>query len=207
MGLASAPELLVLHAVRVMGMADDSAIVRRTGLDPPVVAELLLDEEACGFVGRAGFADVSGWALTDSGRREDSRRLADELASSGARVAISAVNDAFGEVNTRFLATVTDWQIRPQPWDRMAANDHSDWRWDDRVVDELQGYLGRLRPLCARLTEALDRFGGYDERYAAALARVTAGERSWVDEPGTQSCHRVWVELHEDLLSTLGLQR
>jgi hypothetical protein len=206
MGFPSTPELLVLHAVRVMGMPDELAIARRTGLDPPAVAELLLDEEACGFVGQVAFADVSGWALTDAGRAEDSRRVADELARSGCRSTISAVNDAFAEVNTRFLATVTDWQIRPQPWDRMAANDHTDWRWDDRVLDELQGYLMRLRPLCAQLTAALDRFGGYDERYAAALARVAAGERSWVDEPGTQSCHRVWIELHEDLLSTLGLR-
>ena len=55
---------------------------------------------------------------------------------------------------------LTRWQIRPQPWDRLAANDHDDPVWDGRVLDELASYRRRLGPLCAELTAVLDRFAG-----------------------------------------------
>lgn len=53
----------------------------------------------------------------------------------------------------------------------------------------------------------LTRFRGYDARFAAALARARAGESAWVDRSDVDSCHRVWFELHEDLIATLGLDR
>jgi hypothetical protein len=48
---------------------------------------------------------------------------------------------------------------------------------------------------------------GYAERYSAALERVDRGERAWVAQPRIDSCHTVWMELHDDLLATLGLKR
>ena len=51
------------------------------------------------------------------------------------------------------------------------------------------------------------RFDGHAERSAAAPARVDAGERRWVDPPEVDSCHTVWIQLHEDLLATLGIPR
>ena len=36
---------------------------------------------------------------------------------------------------------------------------------------------------------------------------VLAGEHDWVDRTDIDSCHRVWFELHEDLIATLGLSR
>lgn len=53
----------------------------------------------------------------------------------------------------------------------------------------------------------IDRFAGYETRYAAALERVDAGQLAWVDAPGIESCHTVWLQLHEDLIATLGLER
>src|SRR5688572_1768241 len=79
MGYSSPPDLLVLHAVRVLGMADGPAVARRFGLDPAVTEELLLDFQASGWIQRVSFADISGWALTDAGRAEDMRRLSTEL--------------------------------------------------------------------------------------------------------------------------------
>jgi hypothetical protein len=57
------------------------------------------------------------------------------------------------------------------------------------------------------LAGCLARFGGYDARYSAALRRVNAGRRRWVDAPDVDSCHTVWIQLHEDLLATLGIPR
>ena len=137
-----------------------------------------------------------------------------ELTSSGVgRFAVSwparaeAANDVFAHLNGRFLATLTRWQIRPQPWDQMAVNDHTDHRWDDRVLDDLERAAPRLRQVCDQLTGALQRFDDYAERFTAALERVLHGNRAWVDQTGIDSCHTVWIELHEDLLSTLGLER
>lgn len=203
----SEPELLVLHGVRVKGMTDAPAVATRFGLEPLVVEELLLDEEARGHVQRVSFADLSGWALTERGRAEDGRRLHAELECTGVRPAVAAANEVFAQLNGRFLATLTRWQIRPQPWDQMAANDHTDHRWDDRVLDDLERFAPRLRPVCDQLTSALQRFDGYADRFTAALERVLHGNRAWVDQTGIDSCHTVWIELHEDLLSTLALER
>ena len=207
MGHPSSAELLTLHTVRVTGMTDAAAIARRTGLPREVVEELLLDDQARGWVSRVDFAGLAGWSLTESGRLEGERRLADELDRTGARPVVDEAHDTFVRLNQRFLSTLTRWQIRPQPWDRLAANDHDDPVWDARVLDELVSYRRRLGPLCAELTAALDRFAGYDDRFAAALARAEAGQLSWVDGAGVDSCHTVWIQLHEDLLATLGLDR
>ena len=207
MGHPSSPELLTLHAVRVTGMTDASAIAHRTGLAREVVEDLLLDDEARGWVQRVAFADLAGWSLTETGRLEGERRLADELDRTGARAAVDRVHETFARLNERFLLTLTCWQIRPQAWDRLAANDHDDPFWDGRVLDELASYRRRLGPLCAELTAALERFAGYDERYAAALARAEGGQPRWVDGAEVDSCHTVWIQLHEDLLATLGIDR
>ena len=34
-----------------------------------------------------------------------------------------------------------------------------------------------------------------------------SGQNAWVDGVGVDSCHTVWMQLHEDLLATLGLDR
>jgi hypothetical protein len=203
----SAPELVVLHGLRIKGMADEAALAGRFGLDPDLVQELLLDDEAFGWVTRVSFADLHGWALTERGYAQNQRRLGTELDQTGARAEVDAAHGLFVDLNSSFLATVSNWQIRPKPTDLLAANDHTDQRWDARVVADLHDLDHGLRPVCEQLAAALQRFDGYAERYSAALQRVDRGERSWVAQPKIDSCHTVWMELHEDLLATLGLER
>ena len=88
----STTELLTLHAVRLKGMADDGEVAARFALDRSESDELLLDFEAYGWVTRVDFAGTGGWTLTAAGRREDERRLADELAAVGAA---EPVHDAY----------------------------------------------------------------------------------------------------------------
>jgi hypothetical protein len=120
---------------------------------------------------------------------------------------VHGVHEEFLPLNGRALQALTRWQVRRVGGDRLAPNEHDDVRWDDRVLDELASVGHRLQQLGARLDSALPRTAGYSERYAAALRRGRAGERSWVDGLGVDSCHRVWIELHEDLIATLGLRR
>jgi hypothetical protein len=58
----------------------------------------------------------------------------------------------------------------------MAFNDHSDWRWDERVMQTLSSVATSFRRLCDELTECLARFDGYADRVllgAGARGRET----------------------------------
>ena len=207
MSIVSSPELLVLHAVRIQGMTDVGAISRRFSLDRDTAEEMLLDFEAYGWVQRAEFAGLSGWGLTEAGRRQGMRLLTAELDEAGARDAVTAAHEDFVELNDRLLQSIAKWQIRPTRADPLATNDHTDWPWDEDILKSLAVLSRRLRPIGEQLAAALSRFDGYPDRFAAALDRVDSGERRYVDAPKIDSCHTVWFELHEDLLATLSLER
>jgi hypothetical protein len=201
------PGLLVLHGVRLTGFGSADRVAARFGLDPALVEELLEDHRALGLVTWTAFGDTEGWSLTDRGRLEGERRLAAELDATGRRDLVRRTHLDFLDLNARLLRAVTDWQTRPVVGDPFAANDHQDLRWDRRVLATL-GELGSLlRPTLAPLSAALPRFTGYDDRYAAALARAEAGQSVWIDGIGIDSCHTVWFQLHEDLIATLGIAR
>jgi hypothetical protein len=204
---SSAPDDLVLHGPRVMGFASAARVATRFRLDADLVDELLLDHEARGWVRHSSFGGRSGWSVTDAGRAEDERRLAAELDLAGAGDAVRALHARFVPLNRRFGEACTSWQIRPTRTDPMAFNDHTDWPWDERVLRALTSLGRAFADVCAGLTERLQRFDGYGDRYSSALARVDAGHRRWVDSPDLDSCHIVWIQLHEDLLATLGIPR
>lgn len=187
---------LVLHAVRLLGFADAPAIARR--FDQDNVEEALQDAEARGWVTYSSFAGTSGWSLTEAGRAENERLLKAELTD------IDAVQQVYAEflpLNALLQQACTDWQLRPTAADPLAANDHTDADWDAGVLHELKVIDSALGGITNRLTEILPRFSGYDVRFSAALARKD------VDRSDVDSCHRVWFELHEDLLATLNLRR
>lgn len=206
----SVPDLLALHGVRLLGFATSAAVASRFALHTDEVEELLLDAEASGLVTRHRGTGPSGWSLTELGKARDEQLLAAEIGDSAE--VVRQVHDAFVPLNGRFQAAVTRWQIRPLPGDQLAVNDHSDHRWDDRVIGEL-GYLAAAGAILGRrLAAELDRFAGYDARLADARDRMQRGERAAVDglrgeTAGRDSLHTVWFELHEDLISTLGLER
>lgn len=203
----SAPDLLALHAVRILGFADTTTVARRFALDPADAEELLRDAEAYGWVQHTAFADLGGWSLTERGRAQDERLLAAELAQGDGDAVVREVYADFLPLNARLQRACTDWQLRPSPGDRLATNDHTDAAWDARVLAELAAIEHGLAPLADRLRLLLARFEGYDARFAAARRRAHAGGTGWVDGTDVDSCHRVWFELHEDLVATLGIDR
>lgn len=207
MSYISSPDDLALHGVRVLGYATHGRIADRYRLDSDTVEELLLDFEARGWVRHSRFAGDSGWSLTDLGRAENERRLAAELDRARARDIMTAAHASFLPLNRRLGAACTDWQVRPTRADPMAFNDHTDWRWDERVLRTLASIDSSFRRLCDRLAEQLARFDRYAEIYSSALARAEAGQRAWVDASDRDSCHLVWIQFHEDLLATLGIPR
>jgi hypothetical protein len=203
----SPPGLLTLHAVRLRGMADDDEVAARFNLDQAVAAECLLDFQAVGWITRVEFAGTAGWTLTESGRAENERQLAHELASTDLTTSVRHSYQAFLPQNDRLLRACTDWQLRPSAADPLAVNDHTDRGWDQRVLGTLTALSEQLGTLCLELGGRFARFDGYAERFSAALKRVEQGEQSWVTRTKVDSCHTVWMELHEDLIATLGVQR
>jgi hypothetical protein len=188
-------------------MADDRAVAGRFRLDQGAATELLFDYQAFGWVGWSEFAGTGGWSLTDTGRMENERQLAAELGQVGGHDVVREVYREFLPLNERLQQACTNWQLRPTADDPLAFNDHSDPAWDRRVVDELSALAHTLTEVSGEIGAVLDRLRGYDTRFGAALDRVLAGDHSWVDRSGADSCHTVWFELHEDLIATLGLVR
>jgi hypothetical protein len=191
----------------VLGFPTATRIAARYGLDAAAVDGTLLDFEATGWVRHRTFADSSGWSLTDAGQAEGERRLSAELDKSGSRETVVTAHARFIPLNRRFGGACTDWQLKPAPGDPLTFNDHRDWRWDERVLTTLGFIDAAFRELCGTLSARLARFGAYPDLYSAALAKVNAGQRAWVDEPDRDSCHLVWIQFHEDLLATLGIAR
>ena len=207
MGHRSAPDLLVLHALRVTGMAGGATIAHRYALDRDLVEELLLDHEAAGRVTRVSFGDLAGYSLTERGKADGESMLAAELDATGARATVTARARRLPAAQRPSAPRHVALAGPAGPGAPLAANDHTDWGWDEQVLRTLAKLTVALRGLEERLVAALDRFAGYGDRFASALARVDQGQRRWVDEPGVDSAHTVWFQLHEDLIATLGLRR
>ena len=201
----STRQFLVLHGVRLKGFAEVPALASLWELDEADVEAELKKFADDGLVQhREG--RVSGWSLTPDGRAEYARCAAAELEEAGARDEVHAAYEEFLSVNPDLLAACTSWQLR-QVGDSQVVNDHTDAAYDGRVIADLAAVHQRVQPLLATVAGVLERFGHYPTRLGHALKCVQSGATEWFTKPLIDSYHTVWFELHEDLLSTLGLQR
>lgn len=193
-----ATTLHVLHAVRLGGFADTPALAERAELSRGTVEDTLIDLGARGLIERMSFADTAGWILTEAGTAQHERWLAEERQRAGATEALVTAMTEFDELNARVVDTLSRWQLQ-------SPEQQAHRRVD--VLPALRGVDGALRDLLADPIALLPRLGRYPRQFAAALRRVSAGEDRWVAGVGILSCHTVWAELHQDLLSTLGRPR
>ncbi|MEM9563783.1 MAG: transcriptional regulator [Actinomycetota bacterium] len=200
----SDPELLVLHAVRLVGFVDAPAVAERLDLPLHEVERHLANASADGFA-RHRTGARTGWSLTDEGRKENERLLADELDRSGHRPVVEAAYRRFVDLNRRVLAICTDWQVRDV--EGHVLNDHTDAEYDRAVIGRLAEADAEATPLLAELAGSLARYAGYGPRLGRALTTIRSGDHDWFTRPTIDSYHTVWFELHEDLLATLGLDR
>ncbi len=196
--------LVALHGLRLKGFTETSTVGEHFAVDEADLERTmkgLVDEEL--VLRRDG--ERNGWILTEAGRIENERLLADELHRSGKQAAVEAAYADFRLLNPRLLAVCCDWQVSDV--DNQVLNDHADPDYDRLVVDALVAVDVDARPLLADLADALDRFGTYGPRLTNALAKLQQGDQRWFTKPTIDSYHTVWFELHEDLLATLGLDR
>ena len=199
---ASRARLLVLHGLRLKGFSEAAGVAALVGLSERIVTEQLellrSDDLVLYREGR-----LTGWALTPTGRTAQEAALKDELDARGARDDVLGAYKRFLDLNTDLLGICTAWQMK----DETTLNDHSDPAYDADVVAQLRSLHAKVEPILDDLEATLDRFGGYRGRLEASLAKLADGEIEWFTKPLIDSYHTVWFQLHEDLLTTLGIER
>jgi len=196
--------LRVLHGLRVKGFAEAPGLAEFAGLGESEVSEQLDVLSSAGFVAHREGAIV-GWFLTPAGHAEHASALAAEVAGSGPTEEVRAGYERFVALDAMVKAICTAWQVRDL--DAGVINDHTDAGYDATVVARLTAVHAGAVALVDALAASLARFGPYRGRLDAAHLRAQAGDRDALTKPLTGSYHDVWMELHEDLLLTLGLDR
>jgi len=182
---------LVLHVLGLRGCVLPEQVAEATGLPTSAVERRLDEAREAGLVSyRSG--RVTGWFLTPAGRTARLDHLDRERAGGSWVPAVTRIYAGFSDLNGTFKQLCTDWQTghdRPTCIERLRAL--------DRAVGELLTDLAAVLPRTAR----------YGPRLREALARLSAGDESAFLQPLSGSYHDIWMELHEDLLRTLGRSR
>lgn len=189
-------ELAVLQAVRLKGRVSEANLAA-TLCEQPAIVALTVNELA-----KAGLlASGKTLKITADGRQRLSELLAEERDGIDS-AAVAAAYDEFRSVNPEFKALVSDWQLKDgQP------NTHDDAGYDAFVLARLPTVHERVSQILEAAIVPLPRLRGYAEKLGAALARVNAGDVTWLTRPLIDSYHTVWFELHEELILAAGLTR
>jgi hypothetical protein len=193
--------LLTLHSMRLLGFADTETVAKRFGQDPQQVERLLIEAGSKGWALRSSFGDSRGWSLTVAGRTENERLLAEELEAVGAHSAVTRVHAEFLTLNTDIVGACSRLQL-----DRLVQENQPNQGLDHKTHQTFTDAVASFRGLETRLAGALPRFNGYARRLDQAVAKA-ATETTWLVATDRDSFHRIWFELHEDLIATLGIRR
>ncbi|MBV6757213.1 hypothetical protein [Rhodococcus opacus] len=199
MGYRTPTDILVLHAVRILGYAETARVAARFDLPVEATVEHLLDAQARGWVTRTTFAEDSGWSLTDLGKVHGERLLAADLDRCGSRTVVVQVHREFLPHNVAVADACTAWQLAELGIGEAAVT-------LDETTTRLASAARALAGFEARLVAGTDRFAGYHRRFAGAVERAST-DPAWITATDRDSCHRVWFEFHEDLIASLGLVR
>jgi len=200
MSHASDPFFRTFHAVRIKGFAKAEALAEVADLPLSVV-----NEHLDGLAQRewAMFREARQlWQLTPVGRDEYRAALCADVCGGELREALAPAYTAFLAVNEQFKELCGDWQIKDGE-----SNDHSDAGYDRGVIDRLVALDRDVAPLVQQMGEVLDRLVPYGPRLARTCQRVVEGETNMFTGVMCGSYHDVWMELHEDLILTQGLDR
>jgi hypothetical protein len=175
----------VLHDLRLRGFRPATTSLAEEEL---TAAGLVMVRGANVALAPAGREAHAAWARLIPGSEEE-------------RVARSAY-ERFLVMNVEFLRICTDWQLKPgnQP------NDHTDTAYDFKILERLDRLDERAGALVEAVGKTVPRFAGYRQRLTDALDKIS-DDRAWLASPRCDSYHTVWMQLHEDLLSAVGVNR
>lgn len=189
-----------MHALRIKGFAPVPTVADIAALPAAEVATHLGAFERAGHVQYREARDL--WQLTPEGRAVHAERLAEEVAATRAADRLAEHYEPFLGFNDEFKQICTDWQLRDgQP------NDHADAAYDHDVIARLDALHRRSRPVIGSMADVLVRLGPYSPRLDGVLRRVVDGDGTMFTGVMCGSYHDVWMELHEDLIVTQGIDR
>ena len=191
-------EFLVLHALRIKGFSGVDTLADIAGVGADVVAPML---SKLAEVGMCKHLEARGlWQLTPAGREHHLAIRADMPAAQVQR--LSAHYEPFLGFNLAFKDLCNRWQMRGTE-----PNDHTDSAFDRARIDELQQMHDDAVVHLRGFATELPRFETYERRLAIALAKLADGETRMFTGVMCGSYHDVWMELHEDLVQLLGVDR
>lgn len=199
MAHTSAPDFQTFHALRIKGFATAGTLVEMTEQDVEAISAHLADLAGNGH---AQFREArSLWQLTPDGRAAHPAALAADLAGADLEPLVSHY-EQFLAINGEFKELCGAWQLRGEQ-----VNDHSDAGYDAEVISRLAALDRRAQPVVGEMGEVLDRLARYASRLAGTLERLQGGETNMFTGVMCGSYHDAWMELHEDLILTQGIDR
>ena len=195
----SEPFFRTFHAVRLKGFAKADTIAEVADLPQTVVNDHLATLQSRGW---AMFREARQlWQLTPAGRDEYCVALAADIGELQPGAAMAQPYAAFLVLNERFKELCDEWQLRAG-----RPNDHADPAYDAAVIERLRVLDRALAPILTQLGGVLDRLAPYGPRLARTCQRVVEGETNMFTGVMCGSYHDVWMELHEDLILTQGIE-
>ena len=189
-------EALVLHTLRVRGFVTPDGFRESLGTYP---ADIVADLVAAGQVRHIEKRDMYGLLPPGKERQE---ALIDSYAGPDVQARLKAHYDRFLERNEVFKQLCTDWQVRGD-----AQNDHTDAAYDADCIARLGQLCADSHPTIEGFAAALPRMARYAPRLDESAAKVAAGETKLFTGVMCGSFHDVWMELHEDLIVLLRINR
>lgn len=200
MAHTSEPRFRVHHALRIKGFAKVDHLSPLAGLPEPHVVEHL---ETLQSNGLTQFREARAlWQLTPAGREAHAPLLEADASRPGFRDGLSKAYPNFLTLNEEFKVLCGDWQIRDG-----APNDHLDAGYDRAVLIRLAGLDTQAQRIATDFGRVAERFSGYAPRLTACLSALERGQQNMLTGVMCGSYHDVWMELHEDLILTQGINR
>jgi hypothetical protein len=196
----SSGEFLVVHALSLKQVATVAELAAMTALRTETV------EQHLAALDQAGEATLRArhhlWQLTPQGAARHTAWLADEAEDGPGVQQVRRAYDDFLPINVAFKEQCGEWQLRNgQP------NEHEDRAYDAAVVEGLREIDARAAGVLMTMSSALPRLRTYRPRLAEALARLQQGDTDAFTGVLQGSYHDIWMELHQDLIVTLGIDR
>lgn len=200
MGHPSTPQFRTFHALRIKGFATVDTLAEMTSRSGNDIDSHL---SAFADLNHVQFREKRGlWQLTPDGRAAHAEQLAADLDGLDVPAALSEHYPAFVEINVGFKQLCGDWQLR-----NGEPNDHSDAEYDESVVARLADMNTAAQPVVSAMGDVIERLDTYAPRLEVVLAKVQAGESTMFTGVMCGSFHDVWMELHEDLILSQGIDR
>src|SRR6187431_1438571 len=200
MGQPSSPAFRTLHSLRIKGSTTCETLADMTRSDWSDVQGHL---DALAAVGQAQFRAAGAlWQLTPAGRAAHTDGLRADVEGVLPDAGFTDAYERFLSVDRQFDTLFAAWRVfNGQP------NDHSSAEYDAAVVENLSHLHTAAEPTVRSFGAVFDRMDAYGPRLESVLIRILDGESNMFTGVMCGSYHDVWMELHEDLMLTQGIDR